>query len=133
MHDTRMTRSATVEPARSKRTAPTVEADEPVDIERACEKQVTCKRSGLCTTCSHADSCTFPFQADRPVLQCEELDGGQCAVTVCDSAPEGATADAHSDPEAASRHIGLCGTCAHRDECTFSKPEGGVWHCEEFE
>jgi len=31
------------------------------------------------------------------------------------------------------KYPGICFTCARRDTCTFPKPEGGVWQCEEFE
>lgn len=27
---------------------------------------------------------------------------------------------------------GLCVNCANREVCRHPKPEGGVWHCEEF-
>ena len=133
MHDTTITRSAAAEPARSKHTAPTVETHEPAETEQAYEEQATHKRSGLCTTCIYADNCTFCFQPDRQVLQCEEFEGAQCTVAVREFAPNDTTPDVQSDAEVASRYKGLCRTCAHRDECTFSKPEGGVWHCEEFE
>jgi hypothetical protein len=28
---------------------------------------------------------------------------------------------------------GLCRNCARLDDCTYPKPEGGVWHCNEYE
>jgi hypothetical protein len=28
--------------------------------------------------------------------------------------------------------LGLCSTCENSETCTFQKPEGGVWHCEEY-
>jgi hypothetical protein len=27
---------------------------------------------------------------------------------------------------------GLCVNCANRETCLVPKPEGGVWHCEEY-
>jgi hypothetical protein len=30
-------------------------------------------------------------------------------------------------------HRGLCVNCDVRETCTFSKPEGGVWFCEEYQ
>jgi hypothetical protein len=27
---------------------------------------------------------------------------------------------------------GLCVQCARRDSCTYPKPAGGVWHCDEL-
>ena len=28
--------------------------------------------------------------------------------------------------------LGLCVNCENRDTCKLRKPEGGVWHCEEY-
>lgn len=28
---------------------------------------------------------------------------------------------------------GLCRNCARLTDCTYPKPEGGVWHCDEYE
>ena len=28
---------------------------------------------------------------------------------------------------------GLCRNCARLSNCTYPRPEGGVWHCEEYE
>ena len=30
------------------------------------------------------------------------------------------------------KYKGLCSICEDRKTCTFIKPEGGVWHCEEY-
>lgn len=27
---------------------------------------------------------------------------------------------------------GLCSNCEERATCIYPKPEGGVWHCDEF-
>jgi hypothetical protein len=31
-----------------------------------------------------------------------------------------------------NKYTGLCSTCENSETCTFQKPEGGVWHCEEY-
>jgi hypothetical protein len=31
------------------------------------------------------------------------------------------------------KYMGLCMNCLHRDTCTFPRPEGGVWRCNEYE
>lgn len=31
------------------------------------------------------------------------------------------------------QYKGLCRNCKKRKGCTLPKPEGGVWHCEEYE
>jgi hypothetical protein len=32
----------------------------------------------------------------------------------------------------AGGYKGLCVNCANRETCLYPKPEGGVWHCEEY-
>jgi hypothetical protein len=29
--------------------------------------------------------------------------------------------------------LGLCRNCENRRTCAFPKPEGGIWHCEEYQ
>jgi hypothetical protein len=91
---------------------------------------------GLCSTCEGAANCTFPRDPNRPILHCDELDSYKPeTVTVKEEA--GAEL---STPKAASRakkkeageYKGLCVNCENRETCTFPKPEGGVWHCDEY-
>jgi len=86
---------------------------------------------GLCATCKHTSTCTFPRSKDRPVHFCEEFDGEEDkpALTVVHH-EEVLDQEALADRE---KYPGICSTCEKRDTCTFPKPEGGVWHCEEFE
>jgi hypothetical protein len=35
-------------------------------------------------------------------------------------------------PREAGTLMGLCVDCKHRDNCSLSAREGGVWHCEEY-
>ena len=92
---------------------------------------------GLCMTCVHSSTCTFPRRKDQPVLYCEEFDdGGGCPTEIADTddplvpEPQAQVTDVTHEPP---RHTGLCTTCDNRETCTFPKPEGGIWHCEEFE
>ena len=93
--------------------------------------------SGLCMTCVHTRTCTFPRREAQPVLNCEEFDGGEQnavgtpAEVVAPSVTIRAQTMCKTEPSARLR--GLCGTCEKRATCTFPKAEGGVWHCEEFE
>lgn len=92
---------------------------------------------GLCLTCSNAPSCAFLGQFSRPVLQCEQF---ECLA--CRPAGSAGEQDSPSDStiyHTASRedddsdlYIGLCKTCDERDSCKFTRPESGVWHCEEY-
>jgi hypothetical protein len=89
------------------------------------------KRQGLCQTCKHAEYCIYIRNDGPPVLQCEEFE--------VDGGPEAESLDVHANestrPDVTSekRLLGLCSNCEHRDTCRFPKPEGGVWHCEEYE
>lgn len=86
---------------------------------------------GLCTSCSNASDCTFPRSMTGPVIECDEFEG---IVAV-------APATRPADPEPTNRfavanrewYPGLCLTCEKREGCTFPKPEGGVFSCDEFE
>jgi len=92
---------------------------------------------GLCTTCAHAGTCTFPPRQAGPVRFCEEFNGcgtSDSGTTISTRAPlpNVQRIEAHSTGHSASL-TGLCVTCEKRTDCTFPKAEGGVWRCEEFE
>jgi hypothetical protein len=38
-----------------------------------------------------------------------------------------------AERDCSSTERGLCMNCDVRDTCTFTKPEGGVWFCEEYQ
>jgi hypothetical protein len=90
---------------------------------------------GLCATCRNADGCAYLQQAGAPVLQCEEFDGYQpprrrAGGPGARSARPPVGPDASEDD--ASHYKGLCVDCEDRRTCTFPRPEGGVWRCEEY-
>jgi hypothetical protein len=94
---------------------------------------------GLCSTCRHAGSCTYQSDPKRPVLSCEEFEietGEPARVSgsdVLSACPTDTPALAGAgDEDDFARYKGLCGNCEQRKSCTFPKPEGGVWHCEEY-
>ena len=88
---------------------------------------------GLCSTCKHASDCTFPRDPHKPVLCCEEFDSGDAVPvktmghdTLPPVRPQGA------GEESSAKYMGLCTNCENRGSCIFPKPEGGIWHCEEY-
>ena len=88
-------------------------------------------RRGLCMTCRHALYCTFLRDGDCPVHQCEEFEVEPDPIMEHLVVP--ATENAHPDSDNEKRLLGLCSNCDLRDTCKFPMPEGGVWHCEEYE
>jgi hypothetical protein len=83
-------------------------------------------KTGLCSTCLHAEDCSITNGGGSGVFQCSEYEpAGQTSFR----AQEGATSGS-SHREA--NLLGLCADCANREQCAFPKPEGGVWHCEEY-
>ncbi|MFZ2145772.1 MAG: hypothetical protein WAV28_01025 [Sedimentisphaerales bacterium] len=98
---------------------------------------------GLCMSCRNASSCTFPRESAKPAFYCEEF---EIETTVSIIPPEkeqplamdsSAAKDKDSTEFIPSRlrragFIGLCSDCEGRQTCTFPKPEGGIWHCEEY-
>ena len=89
----------------------------------------------LCVSCRHAGHCVYERERGRrqPSFFCEEFE--------IDSATSDQRGPSCASPSAvASRgdgdagvFIGLCGNCRNRKTCVSPKPEGGIWHCEEYE
>ncbi len=91
---------------------------------------------GLCSSCKTASGCTYTRDLRRPVLQCEEFEGYEPRIVkttveniLLKTNPEFGSSNEERD---LSKYGGLCRNCEDRETCTFPKPEGGVWHCEEY-
>ncbi len=91
---------------------------------------------GLCSCCRFSSGCTFPRDSVRPVLQCEEFDGISKPENITMKWVERPHTPRISGPPLSPQHQsplrGLCADCDGRNTCVYPKPEGGVWHCEEF-
>ena len=87
---------------------------------------------GLCTTCNNAPTCLF-YQGNgsRFVWYCETFDD-YILVQKSILKTEKKIEPQSEDPDKAV-FKGLCMNCAHNTTCTFIKPGGGVWHCDEYE
>ena len=83
---------------------------------------------GLCSSCRSGSTCTYTKDCQYPVLQCEEFDGYAPAPV---RAKVKKTAAALEEKDT-GKYKGLCVNCEDRKTCRFPKPEGGVWHCEEY-
>jgi len=91
---------------------------------------------GLCMTCNNAPTC-FHRARRGPALFCELFDGYAPPAGRITSERAAPPADSSAARRAAeeevSKYAGLCMNCEHRRTCTHPKPEGGVWHCENYE
>jgi hypothetical protein len=100
----------------------------------AIERQL--HSAGLCITCNNSPGCGFRRIRGFDAIFCETFDGDGASPQMdlrrrIQTPPTAANVPATEEP-ATVRLAGLCVNCEHRDECTFPKPEGGVWHCEEY-
>ena len=92
---------------------------------------------GLCLFCKNANECEFPRDPEQPILHCDEFEGmridagdlSRRKVTLKD--PISPANEVKNSEEGVV--LGLCRNCSKLKTCTFPKPEGGVWHCEEYE
>ena len=95
------------------------------------------KHRGLCMTCENAPTCMFPKDPDWPVFFCELFES-RVSLPVEAAGVDSASAIGPSTIESPGLEVppefkGLCCDCSNRSTCTFMKPEGGVWHCEEYQ
>ncbi len=92
---------------------------------------------GLCATCKNNEHCTFPRDKSRPVSQCEEFEGLERGpVETLEKFVSSISRSSGKEKpvnDYYGKYKGLCKTCEIKDSCVFQKPEGGVWHCEEYE
>ncbi len=87
--------------------------------------------AGLCTCCNAQQTCTFPRDHGKPILQCEEFDG--IIPSRLKMVSRRKTAKTPLETSIPDSSAGLCSLCEGRPTCTYPKPEGGVWHCEEYQ
>ena len=103
---------------------------DPPDVARyvAANPSAARRYRDLCSTCKHAEACGGRSTLEHPIFFCElfEVFAPRPALTPA-AAPE------PSDWPDASEYKGLCVNCENRTTCTAPKPEGGVWHCEEYQ
>ena len=84
---------------------------------------------GLCITCNYAAECVTARNSSEPVIFCEMFDD-----YIEPAQAEKPKLQAKSVPveKDVNELKGLCVNCEERHTCKFPKPEGGIWHCEEY-
>ncbi len=97
---------------------------------------------GLCTTCKHRETCQYAREPGRCIMHCDEFEGETALLSTGSMSElvEGLSAKTEVPPDIIRKRayngnapMGLCRTCGKFPDCKFSKPEGGVWSCEEYE
>ena len=89
----------------------------------------------LCSTCDHHDLCAGRSTPQRPIFFCEQFEifsAAPAVPAVPAAAPHAAAPERVRPKRAANVTTGLCVNCDNADGCSTPKPEGGVWHCEEY-
>lgn len=81
------------------------------------------KISEICQTCAKFSTCKRCVESKHRILSCDEFEKSK---TNEDSN--------HLEIEnhEFTRDKGLCTNCTKRTYCTLNRPEGGVWHCNEY-
>ena len=84
---------------------------------------------GICCTCNNASTCTYSKNFELPVLQCEDFDDYTPTLEKMHERDILSPIDIKYEN---SSYKGLCSNCENYEGCTSFKPEGGIWHCEEY-
>ncbi|MCK4547333.1 MAG: hypothetical protein KAW17_07815 [Candidatus Eisenbacteria sp.] len=92
------------------------------------------RAAGICSTCNHARGCMHMRENRGPVWHCEEHES-YTELDITDSHLSLHRFDENIavEDEDSAIYAGLCRNCKHRATCTLSRPEDGVWWCEEYE
>jgi hypothetical protein len=85
---------------------------------------------GICFSCTNLIVCIFIKGSSQPVMFCEEFANDGIAMVTSTREKQEAFTEYKVSTEG---HKGLCVTCENCDNCSFTKQEGGVWHCEEYQ
>ncbi len=87
---------------------------------------------GLCSTCNNSTSCVYRKKRGMDAIYCEMFDGYALPESRDNGDHDKETALPTTETTVQSNFKGLCINCDNRDFCTLPRPEGGVWHCEEY-
>ena len=108
-----------------------------LDREIAEKRGVDTNGTGLCMTCNNASLCVYRSRRGYDAVYCELYDGYADATVKGNGHGDEdsvlAYAKARSGAPSSGEYRGLCQNCIHCDTCKLAKPEGGIWHCEEYE
>lgn len=106
-----------------------------INTEVSASDESSHEYGSICEICKKRASCTFIKNALYPIFMCEEfeIDENIDIREITDQKkrrieylPEFEITNTTQEPS------GLCANCSKVDDCTYDKPPGGVWHCDEY-
>ncbi len=83
----------------------------------------------LCNICVHEDGCMNLGTPARPKLFCEQFELETLEPAAWE---DDALCDGPDKAVEEGKFRGLCCNCENRHTCKISRPEGDIWHCEEY-
>jgi hypothetical protein len=87
----------------------------------------------LCCACTYKAKCMDHGTAENPKLFCEQFDSGEFTPHIRKKSDNGSARSHRFDQANHSDEVGgLCANCENRSNCTIARPEGHIWHCEEY-
>lgn len=86
---------------------------------------------GVCSACIYGDDCTFEAESGGVILQCEQFELAFPAEEVRQNRTQSRTFTRNGRDS--SQYAGICSNCENRETCSYPKPEGGVWRCEDYQ
>ena len=90
--------------------------------------------SSICSTCTNAQNCTYLKNSDGAILFCENF---EIDIPLIEDNSMKETNHIKNTINIkdinSAEFFGLCINCDNRGKCALPIPEGGVWHCEEFQ
>jgi hypothetical protein len=85
----------------------------------------------LCITCNHYQICSTRRDRKRPIWFCEEFDNYVPIKEM--KIKTDSKASFKTVKKEMQQYKGLCINCENRENCKLHKPNGGIWHCEEYQ
>ena len=93
---------------------------------KSAQKEVAAIRfNDLCTNCMQRDNCSICNARKSAIQYCEEYEAATLQGIQWDNRPP--VASPKPPVEA-----GICVNCEKRATCSVERPDGGIWHCEEY-
>ncbi|HOA74416.1 MAG TPA: hypothetical protein PL151_03485 [Phycisphaerae bacterium] len=84
----------------------------------------------LCSNCENAETHARRGRPKRPIYFCEEFEVSSAAPS---PGPDHNVREPRMETHSASGRMGLCVNCENAATCCLPKPDGGIWHCEEYQ